>query len=850
MVSSDAAIESNGIRSSMISKYLQRVLPFLRPSGPLSIDDTAKVLHYLLFALFTWYGFWVIVLLRYSTGHPPQLTAIALIEAALFAALVKLRLGSLRAASWIYLAGIWLFATLVAVQNGGIRSVILALYVTLPVSAAWLLGYRASLWTTAVCLGSALIFAMLETAGVRLPRTIPGTPIGLWVQLAGAVLMGVMPLVQVLRSLNEALQPLHLITDNMEAAVTRCSSDLRYLWASRSYAAWLGRKQEEIAGHPIVEIIGREGFEAIRPHVEKVLSGEREEYEGRVNYGGVGPRWIHAVYVPTKGQDHKVDGWIAVIADVTEPHEAEATLRASEERFRNMADSAPVALWVTGPDGLVSFYNRIALKFAGRTMAELEGSDWIEFVHPDDRSDCQSAFWAALAERSSFRIECRVRRADGEYRWVLCSGVPRFSPEGVFAGFLGTSVDITGVKRVHEAAIAAQKLESLGTLASGIAHDFNNLLGSVLALAELALWDCPAGSKHEAELIAIRDVAMRGSEIVRQLMIYAGKESAVAELVDFSTIVEEMLELLKVSVSKHAVLEVNLNQDLPPIRANGAQLRQVVMNLVTNASEAVGDRDGVIRVTTKLVKPRPDSRGGSRRLVEGDWVQLEVSDTGRGMSPETQAKMFDPFFTTKSAGHGLGLAVVQGIVRDLGGSIHLVSDLGKGTTFQILLPCAETTAGTTSGALSGAEGLAHAVQDGTVLIVEDEGPLRKAVGNMLRMRGFEVLEAADGSSAIDLLRTNRDKVDVILLDMTIPGAPSSEVVAEAAKSRPEIRVVLTSAYSQEIAAGAMSGPQVQTFIRKPFQIDDLVKTLRSRTVLSSSAIRKLARSSVVGDDSC
>jgi len=806
---------------------LERAFRPFRPSGPLSTDDTAQVLHYLSFALFAWYGFWVIALLRYSTGHPPQLTTVALIEAALFAALITLRLGSLRAASWIYLAGIWLFATAVAVQNGGIRSLILSLYVTLPVSAAWLLGPRASLWTTAGCLGSALVFVGLESAGVRLPRTIPGTPIGLWVQLAAAVLMGVIPLSHVLRRLNEALQQLHLITGNMEAAVTRCSSDLRYLWVSRSCAAWLGRKQEEIAGHPILEIIGRDGFEAIRPHVEKVLSGEREEYEGRVDYAGVGPRWIHAVYVPTKGNDRKVDGWIAVITDVTERHEAYAMLRASEERFRNMADSAPVALWVAGPDGLVSFYNKVALKFAGRTMEELRGGNWIDFVHPDDRVGCQSAYSAALADRNSFRIECRVRRADGEYRWVLCSGVPRFSTEGMFAGYLGTSVDITPVRRVHEAAIAAQKLESLGTLAGGIAHDFNNLLGGVLALAELALSDCTVGSKHEEELIAIRDVAMRGSEIVRQLMIYAGTESPVVELLNLSKIAEEMLELLKVSVSKHAVLEVDLNQDLPPIRANAAQLRQIVLNLVTNASEAVGDRDGVIRVTTKRVKARPASGEGWGRLAEGDWVQLEVSDTGHGMSLETQAKVFDPFFTTKSAGHGLGLAVVRGIVRDLGGSIHLVSDLGKGTSFQILLPCAETTAGTTSVAMSGIEDLGHADQRGTVLIVEDEDPLRKAVGNMLRKRGFEVLEAADGSCAIDLLRTNRDKVDVILLDITIPGASSSEVAAEAANCRSDIRVVLTSAYSQEMVVGAMSGTQIHSYIRKPFQIDDLVKTLRS-----------------------
>ena len=196
------------------------------------------------------------------------------------------------------------------------------------------------------------------------------------------------------------------------------------------------------------------------------------------------------------------------------------------------------------------------------------------------------------------------------------------------------------------------------------------------------------------------------------------------------------------------------------------------------------------------------------------------------MTPETQAKVFDPFFTTKFAGHGLGLAIVDGIVRGLRGMIRLNSEPGKGTTFQILLPCAVSRARDDGHTISGLGGsrenrFRHAI----VLIVEDEGPLRQAVTNMLRNTGFEVFEVADGSSAIDLLRANGGNIDLILLDMTIPGAPSSEVVAEAAKVRPDIKVVLTSAYNQEMIATSMTAPQIHSFIRKPFQFEDLLKTL-------------------------
>jgi CheY-like chemotaxis protein len=197
---------------------------------------------------------------------------------------------------------------------------------------------------------------------------------------------------------------------------------------------------------------------------------------------------------------------------------------------------------------------------------------------------------------------------------------------------------------------------------------------------------------------------------------------------------------------------------------------------------------------------------------------------------ETQAKVFDPFFTTKSAGHGLGLAIVQGIVRSLGGVIHLKSEPGKGTTFHVLLPCAETALGPSKDAMSGKEELPSPSGDATVLVVEDEGPLRQAVTKLLRKAGFKVLEAADGTSAIDLLRVNRGKIDVILLDMTIPGASSRDVADEAANLWPDIRVVLTSAYGQEMFAGVTSLPQIRNFIRKPFQLADLVKTLRDSLV--------------------
>src|SRR6185436_12037513 len=212
-------------------------------------------------------------------------------------------------------------------------------------------------------------------------------------------------------------------------------------------------------------------------------------------------------------------------------------------------------------------------------------------------------------------------------------------------------------------------------------------------------------------------------------------------------------------------------------------LRQIVINLVTNASDSLGERDGLIHVATTCVNVGPDSAAAiSDGVPAGDYLELQVADTGCGMSAETRARLFEPFFTTKSAGHGLGLSVVNGIVRRRGGAIRVTSELGKGTTFQILLPCKESTGDAASHAMSITTESASPLEQATVLVVEDEDALRRPVAKMLRDAGFQVVEATDGSSAIDLLRTAVDKIDLILLDMTIPGASSAEVITEAART--------------------------------------------------------------------
>jgi len=526
-----------------------------------------------------------------------------------------------------------------------------------------------------------------------------------------------------------------------------------------------------------------------------------------------------------------VNWLLGSFTDITERIRVEGTLRESEERFRSMADTAPAMIWISGPDKHCTFVNKSWLDFTGRTLEQELGSGWAESIHPEDRARCIEMYESSFDARHSFKTEYRLRRVDGEYRWVLDNGLPQVEADGRFSGYVGSCIDITDLKRAQEIDLARQKLETLGLLARGIVHDFGNLLAGIVAYAEVVEDALTRGSVPLVEVKRIRDAAMHGADMARQLMAYAGQEDETQELVSVSGIVEDMVESLKLLVSKHVVVETHLDKRLRLLRANPSQIRQVVMNLATNASEAIGDREGVICLTTGHVTVSHESGdpAASDGLPVGDYVQLEVSDTGRGMTPDVQAQIFDMFFTTKVSGiHGLGLTAVQGIVERLGGAIHVVSTPEKGTTFRIMLPYREAAIGVTAPA----EDKMPASRGATILFVEDDRMLRQALSTMLRTKDFTVLEASDGFIALDVIRLQKEEIDVVILDISLPGAPSHEVYQEVERLKPGFPVIVTSAYSKSTAAASL-GRKVEYFLRKPFKVQELIEMIRGS--LSSKA---------------
>jgi PAS domain S-box-containing protein len=526
---------------------------------------------------------------------------------------------------------------------------------------------------------------------------------------------------------------------------------------------------------------------------------------------------------------------IRIRSSVEPPGRSNAeALRETELQYKAVFDNISVCMFfidVTS-DGRFKFagFNPAEEKAIGISSAEVSGK-FVDEALPEELAKKVSVnYRRCLEEGKPIAYDDELNLPSGQ-RYFHSNLIPLRNASGRIYRIVGACIDTTDLKRTQEKALARQKLESLGVLAGGMAHDFNNLLGSIIAQAELAETELSAGTPPNQELQTIKSVAFRAGEIVRELMVYSGQDDASLGPVDLSRLVEEMLELLKISISKQATLIVDLPKNLPLVRASAVQIRQVVMNLITNASEALGEKKGIISVAVAKVESGQAALAHSQPDPSTSaYLRLEVSDTGCGMTPDVTAKIFDPFFTTKFAGRGLGLAAVQGVIRSHGGAINVVSASGQGSRFEILLPCIGEVARDASDTTTPAPAREPESFVGTVLVVEDEEILRLAVSKMLRKDKFFVIEAGDGITGANLFQVHQHKIDVVLLDMTLPGLSGGEVLKELQRIRPDIRVILTTAYSRDNALSSVAGRHPWGYVRKPYQFRELASLLRKACV--------------------
>jgi len=508
-------------------------------------------------------------------------------------------------------------------------------------------------------------------------------------------------------------------------------------------------------------------------------------------------------------------------------------LRESEQHLRTLIEVCPDAIWVSRKSR-IEFVNEAAVHLFGATSRDqlLRKSPY-DLIHPDYHDAVTERRWQILELGVPAPLmEQKIIRLDGRAVEVEVAAAPFKDREG--SAVVAMFRDITERKlaeqerqRLNRKLQEAAKLESLGVMAGGIAHDFNNLLTGILCHASLAKLDLAADSPLQEGLTEIETASLRAAELCKQMLAYSGKGQLLVQALDVSAVVQDSLNLLRLSISKKVSLDLNLAAGLPPVEADATQIRQVIMNLVINASEAIGENTGAIRVSTGVMRASREYLAGTilaPEIPEGDYVFLEIADTGCGMSAETISKIFDPFFTTKFTGRGLGLAAVLGIVRGHNGALKVTSQLGRGSAFRLLLPVATATLKPAHSDTK--TDLREWRGSGTVLVVDDEEPVRRVAAQSLRRLGFDPVLAKDGREALQIFQRDPDHFVAVLLDLTMPQLDGSQTFQALKVIRPGVRVMLMSGFDQQEAIARFAGKGLAGFLQKPFQVHTLLDRMR------------------------
>jgi PAS domain S-box-containing protein len=604
------------------------------------------------------------------------------------------------------------------------------------------------------------------------------------------------------------------------------ADNFRFVWANEACCLHFLRSHDDLVGLCLEDIDPTFGTErsaglreCLRTHGSTIL--ETIHLRGD---GSVVPAELSANCFRHLGREY-ITGYIR---DISVRKANESTLA----RAALLLSRLPDAVYCTELDGTVTFWNESAERIFGWSYAQLVGRPLLERFPPELAGEMRPRLAQALAGE-----ECRGEwmdiRNDGIKIWTDTALFRFLDREGRPAGLLGISRDITERKQAEDERLAleqklkeTQRLESLGVLAGGIAHDFNNLLTGVLGNASLAKMDLPIDSPLEPVISQIETAALRAADLCKQMLAYSGRGQFVVGPVLLSQIVAETTHLLHSSLNKKASLVLELAKGIPPILGDATQMRQIVMNLVINAAEAIGNTQGTITVTTRRTQVTAPILQRCRAACNhpgGDSIELSVADTGCGIAPETLERIFEPFFTTKFTGRGLGLSAVLGIVRSHNGALDVTSSRGIGTTFRIFFPVSSAVADqpneepATNDCWHGA---------GTILVADDEDPVREVLGHILDRLGFSVVTACDGIEAIEHFRADPHKYSAVLLDMSMPRIDGLETLRELRALRADIPVLLISGHDSGEIRQLVGKEHLSGVVQKPFTAPALSEALQ------------------------
>ena len=637
----------------------------------------------------------------------------------------------------------------------------------------------------------------------------------------------------------------------------------------------LGLPPDQILGRSVWDLVAPEERAASREAVRRKMAGERELLPFERDYiRPDGERLVLEIHETHIRENTRIVGMRSFLIDITQRKRTGLALQESEKLYRHLVEHASDIIYRADIHGRFRIFNPMASKLLGYTPEDLIGRSYLDLVRPDFRASVRRIYREQLTQRLPHTyLEFPAVTKDGSEVW-FGQNVEIVEEEGRVVGFQAITRDITHqfharevlesardeleqmvkertaelesankslrfemMERQREEAVRhqlelqmqhTQRLESLGVLAGGIAHDFNNILAAIMGFASLALPHIPETSRARSSIEEVISAARSAAQLTQQMLAYSGRGKFMIVPVNLSHLIEDVARLITTLISKKACLQLNLASDLPAIEGDSAQLQQLLINLLTNASDALGDRPGTIRLTTgtqlvgegELTSVLPD-----RSLPGGSYVFVEVVDTGCGMDQSTIAKIFDPFFTTKFKGRGLGLAAVHGIVRGHHGTLHVQSEPGGGTVFRVLFPSVDRVVEDTRKPDAVVDDDWHL--EGAVLVVDDEPAVRALACQILQGAGVTVLSAVDGHDALRQFEAHSAEIRTVLLDLTMPGLDGGEVFQRLIQMDPGVKVILCSGYDEQDVSSKCGPILPAGFLRKPFTSSELIRSFRS-----------------------
>jgi len=622
------------------------------------------------------------------------------------------------------------------------------------------------------------------------------------------------------QALRTAERRIRTVLAYSQAIIYQLDQEGRFILSEGLGLTKIGLRPGEMVGRSVFESHGWDPL--VLDQVRQGLQGRASRETARFR-----ERTFDNLLTPVFDDHGGVDSVIGIATDITERQQAEEELLAERGLF--VGGPVMVVKWRVEEGWPVDYVSPNIQTILGYPPGDLVSGrvSYNSLVHPDEvEAIHKSAAEFKAQGLTHYEQQYRLRTASGEYRWFYdfsTSVAGQGSDPGYHLGYL---LDLTDRRRAEEALRQSQKLESLGVLAGGIAHDFNNLLTVILGNLNLAQFRLPEGSSARPYLANMEAAVLRATELTKQMLAYSGRGHFQVKPHDLNAVVRDLTHLLEVSISKKIHLQLDLEPDLPAIQADAAQFQQVVMNLVTNASDAIGDQEGVIHLTTSVQHLEAPVLRHEYRVdapTPGRHVILEVEDTGCGMTADVLERIFDPFFTTKATGRGLGLSAMLGILRGHGAGLNISSEVGRGSRFRLCFPA--STAATLPESPTDQVPSTTPLH-GLVLLVDDEEQILDATGLALDSLGFGVVTARDGLEALDRFQEHRKELCLVVMDLTMPRMDGREAFRAMQGLDPTIPVVLSSGFTEQDSLQTFPDGGPAGFLQKPYQIKDLKTALQ------------------------